>query len=376
MSADAVHGGLRPSELALAGLRPQDVIDFSVNVSPFGLPAGVREAVAALDLTAYPDPDCTRLTARLAESLQVPEDHVLAGNGSTELIHLVTRVFVRRGQRPVALAPTFGEYERATTLAGGNLYPWQAQPQRGFRWTLKNKPDVLRRVAPPLVYVCNPNNPTGVYLSRDEVRGLAAALTSGPMLLDEAYVGFLEEPWRSLDLVESGRVIVLRSLTKDYALAGLRLGYLVAHPDVVQAVRRLQPAWSVSSAAQAAGVAALADGDYLPRMRALVREAKQVLIAGLQRLGLPLQAGVANFVLVDVGDAASVRAALLRRGLVVRDCTSFGLPAYIRIGVRRPEECARLVVALADAITAGRTDSVLQEKETIVADAAAAHAAR
>jgi L-threonine-O-3-phosphate decarboxylase len=346
VSGSEVHGGVRPAELAAAGLRPEDVVDFSVNVSPLGLPAGVHEALAGIDLTAYPDPDCTLLTQALAKTLDVPPDRILAGNGSTELIHLVTRLFVHRGQRPVALAPTFSEFPAAVALAGGNIYPWQAQPQRGFRWNLKNKPDVLRRVAPPLVYLCNPNNPTGVYLGRDEVRGLAAALTAGPLLLDEAYVNFVDEPWRSLDLVESGRVVVVRSMTKDYALAGLRLGYLVAHPDVVQAVRRLQPAWSVSAAAQAAGAAALADQEYLSRMRTLVREAKQVLVDGLRRLGLHLQEGSANFVMVELGDAGAVRAQLLQSGLLVRSCASFGLPSWIRIGVRRPEECRRLVRAL------------------------------
>ncbi|HLZ72925.1 MAG TPA: histidinol-phosphate transaminase [Dehalococcoidia bacterium] len=344
------HGGLRPAELAALGVAGAEIIDFSVNVSPIGPPAGVRDAIEAVDLAAYPDPDCTSLVADLAARLDVPADRVLVGNGSTELIQLLARVFVHRGQRPVALAPTFGEYAVATELAGGSLYPWQASALRGFRWNLKNKPDVLRRVSPPLVFVCNPNNPTGVYLGKDEVRTLAAALTGGPLLLDEAYVGFLDEPWNALDLVESGRVIVLRSLTKDYGLAGLRLGYLVAHPDVIGAVRRLQPAWSVNAPAQAAGRAALADDAYLPRMRAAVREGKEVLTTGLDELGLALHAGAANFVLVQVGDATKLRLALLRRGFAVRDCTSFGLPEYIRIGVRGTQDCRKLLAALPRAL--------------------------
>ncbi|HEY7295471.1 MAG TPA: aminotransferase class I/II-fold pyridoxal phosphate-dependent enzyme, partial [Dehalococcoidia bacterium] len=206
------------------------------------------------------------------------------------------------------------------------------------------------RVSPPLVFVCNPNNPTGVYLSKDEVRTLAAALTGGPLLLDEAYVAFLDEPWNGLDLIESGRVIVVRSMTKDYGLAGLRLGYLVAHPDVVAAVRRLQPAWSVNAAAQAAGRAALADDGYLPRMREVVRAGKDALLAGLHELGLEAHGGAANFVLVRVGHASGLRLHLLRRGFAVRDCTSFGLPEYIRIGVRYAEECRRLLAALPEAL--------------------------
>jgi len=345
-----LHGGLRPTELSALGVDAATLIDFSVNVSPLGPPDGVRAAIDAVELAAYPDPDCTALVAALSARLGVPPDRILVGNGSTELIHLVARVFVHRGQRPVALAPTFGEYAIATELAGGSLYPWQASAARGFRWNLKNKPDVLRRVSPPLVFVCNPNNPTGVYLGKDEVRTLAAALTGGPLLLDEAYVGFLDDPWNALDLVESGRVIVVRSLTKDYGLAGLRLGYLVAHPDVVAAVRRLQPAWSVNALAQAAGRAALADEDYPPRMRAAVREGKCELLAGLAELDLEVHAGSANFVLVRVGDGAALRLALLKRGFAVRDCASFGLPEYIRLGVRRVEACRALIAALPAAL--------------------------
>lgn len=344
------HGGVRPVELAELGIDPARVLDFSANLSPIGPPAGVREAIADADLAGYPDPDCSRLVGLISEQLDMPPDRILIGNGSTELIHLVTRVFVHRGQRPIALAPTFGEYENAVSLAGGNLYPWQAQPQRGFRWVLKNKPDVLRRVAPPLVFVCNPNNPTGVYLSRAEVRLLAGALTTGPLLLDEAYAGFLDDEvrWRSDDLIERGRVIVVRSLTKDYALAGLRIGYLLAHPDVVDAVRRLQPPWSVNTVAQVAGEAALRDAGYLPRMRAVVRGGKRILVEGLRSLGILVHEGSVNFILAEVGAATEVRVALLRQGFAVRDCTSFGLPGHVRIAARTPDECDALVTACAE----------------------------
>jgi len=363
-SASRTHGGLRPAELAELGVDPTAVLDFSANLSPLPPPAAVREAMARCDPAPYPDPDCLQLTRALSSRLDVPPEWILIGNGSTQLIHLVTRVFVRSGQRPVALAPTFGEYAVATELAGGRLHPWPAQPQRGFRWNLRNKPDVLRRVAPPLLFLCNPNNPTGVYLGRDDVRALAAALTGGPLLLDEAYVDFLDAPWSSLDLAQSGRVIVLRSLTKQYGLAGLRAGYLVARPEVVQAVRRLQPAWSVSSVAEAAALAALADEGYLARMRQVVTAGKAELVAGLRALGLAVHEGAANFVLVDVGDAAAFRLRLLRHGLAVRDCTSFGLPSYVRIAARGADECGRLVEAIQQVLdergSASRTDRVEQ----------------
>ena len=324
------HGGVSIDELRARGIDPATLLDVSTNVSPIGAPPGVAQALAALDPAAYPDPGCAALTRRLSETLDVPAERILCGNGSTELIHLLARVFVHRGQRPIALAPTFGEYYTATELAGGSVYEWRSRPERGFRPVLKNKPDVLRRVSPPLVWLCNPNNPTGVYFDRREVETLAGSLTGGPLVLDEAYINFLDDPWRSLDLVAGRRVIVLRSMTKDYGLAGLRLGYVVAHRDVIAALRRLQPPWSVSAAAQVAGIAALDDPNHLPRMRAAVREGKSALLDGLRSLGLEIHAGAVNFVLVRVGDGGALRERMLRRGVQVRDCASFGLPEAMR----------------------------------------------
>lgn len=341
------HGGLRAEELRAHGLRAEDVIDFSSSVNPLGASPAAVAAITTVDYARYPDPDCTELREAIAAATGVTPAEVLPGNGATEVLHLLVRVFVRQGQRPVVFAPTFGEFERACALVGAAPFPWHANPARGFRWNFRNKPDVLRRVTPPLVYLCNPNNPTGAYAGEGEVRSLADGLTAGPLLLDESYVPFVPDAWDATPLMRRGRVLLLRSMTKDFGLAGLRLGYLLARPDVIAAARRLQPEWSVSAAAQAAGVAALADAAHVRRGREVVAEGKAYLVDALTTMGLPVQAGAANFILVEVGDAPASRSALLRRGLAVRDCTSFGLPRHIRVGVRRLDECERLVAALA-----------------------------
>ena len=340
---------MRVDELRAFGLDAGEVLDFSASVNPLGPSPRVREALARLDVSRYPDPQSLALTEELARRNGVDPERILVGNGATELIHLVVRVFVRGGQRAIAFTPTFGEFERASQLQSASIFPWQANPQRGFRWTLRNKADVLRRVTPPLVYLCNPNNPTGVYLDEAEVRSVVEGLIGGPMLLDEAYVNFVEQRWDATRLTRRGRVILLRSMTKDYGLAGLRLGYMVAHPDAVAAVRRLQPEWSVSAAAQAAGLAALADEEHLRHSLALLREAKAALVEALAEREFELHAGEANFLLIRVGDASAVRLALFARGVAVRDCTSFGLPEYIRVAVRTPAENERLVAELTHA---------------------------
>jgi histidinol-phosphate aminotransferase len=351
------HGGLRVEELRRYGLRPEQVLDFSASINPLGSSPKAIAALSGVDYARYPDPACTELRERIAEHVGVMPEHVLPGNGATELLHLVVRVFVRQGQRPIAFTPTFGEFGRACEVVGAAPYPWHANPARGFRWNFRNKPEVLRRVTPPLIYLCNPNNPTGVYASERDVRLLAEGLVSGPLLLDESYVPFVDNPWNAVPLLRSGRVLLLRSMTKDYGLAGLRLGYLLAEPGVIAAVRRLQPEWSVSAAAQAAGIAALADRAHVERGRAAVREGKAYLVAQLARLGLEAQEGAANFLLVRVGHATELRTALLRRGIAVRDCTSFGLPEHIRISVRRLPECEHLVAAL-EAVLAERAKGV------------------
>jgi histidinol-phosphate aminotransferase len=343
-----VHGGLRSDELRALGMDPSQVIDFSASINPLGPSPRVADALVQLDISRYPDPTSLALTEEIAHRHGVPPERVLIGNGASELIHLVVRVFVRGGQRAIAFTPTFGEFERACLLAGASVYPWRANPERGFRWTLRNKADVLRRVTPPLVYLCNPNNPTGVYLSESDVRSLADGLVGGPLLLDEAYVSFVESAWDATPLTQRGRVILLRSMTKDYALAGLRLGYLIAREDAIAAARRLQPEWSVSAAAQVAGLAALSDERHLRRSIALVREAKVALVDALERSGFEVHAGAANFVLIRVGDATVTRTALLRRGIAVRDCASFGLPEFLRVGVRTPAENERLAAALVE----------------------------
>jgi histidinol-phosphate aminotransferase len=161
----------------------------------------------------------------------------------------------------------------------------------------------------------------------------------------------VDSPWDSLDLLEGGNTVLLRSMTKDYALTGLRLGYSLASPEVTARLSYFQPDWSVNSLAQAAGRVALADRDYLPRARAAVNAAKEYLIQELGGLGFIIHPSghpsAANFLLVEVGDGGWWRDRLMRRGIFVRDCASFGLPDCVRIGIRAQVDCENLVAAVA-----------------------------
>ena len=351
-----VHGGIRPAQLRALGLDPADVLDFSASVSPLGPPEGLWAALEKVDLTAYPDPDCLELREALAGHHGISVDSVLVGNGSTELIHLLARAYISASsaQAPppvLQFSPTYGEYAGACEMGGAEMLEIRAQRGAGFSWDLDQAEAEIREKEPALVFLCNPNNPTGVYLENKQVSRLckAAAEVNSLLVLDEAYFNFVEDRWDALTLMaeETGpNLVLLRSMTKDYALTGLRLGYMVAAQEVVQRLAALQPDWSVNALAQVAGVVALDDEGYLPKARHAVNASKEFLIRELNKAGFCVLPSAANFLLVEVGDGAKWRERLMSRGVFVRDCASFGLPDCIRIGIRSMPDCQRLVEAV------------------------------
>ena len=358
-----MHGSINPRELRALGLRPEDLLDFSASISPIGPPEGVWEAIRGVDLSAYPDPECLELREAICRHLSTPAqsvsmEQVLVGNGSTEIFHLLTRVYLSNAGTALLLTPTYGEYDGACRLAGAEILNIEADLSGDFRWDIGEATRLISAKKPDLVIICNPNNPTGVYLGRQEVETLAdAAKDAGSLLVvDEAYLSFVEDPWDSLELLGRPEVMLVRSMTKDYAQTALRLGYAVASEQVVSRLREYQPDWSVNGLAQKAGVCALEDTGYLPRAREAVFRAKKILTGELEALGLEVPPSEANFILVKVGDAAKWRTLLLSKGVVVRDCSSFGLPQYIRVGIRPIADCHKLAAAMAEVAQAALAD--------------------
>ncbi len=341
-----LHGGVNTRELHALGLKPSDIVDFSVNLNPLGPPPGIAKALRAYDPSQYPDPEGWELREALAHRFGVAVEKILVGNGATELIHLLARALLRKGDKAAILTPTFGEYEAACRKEKAQLHFCSAEEEVDFRWDIERGVGFLRQLHPTLVWLCNPNNPTGVYMSQKDVIALLQGSAEGWFIIDEAFLPFVGEPWNSLSLLKNPRVILLRSMTKDYALAGLRLGYLIADEDVVRTVKSVQPPWSINGAALAAGIAALQDTQHLTKTRECISQAKEFLVRELTRLGLWVVPSDANFLLVQVKNASEVRVRLVRKGIHVRDCTSFGLPDFIRLGVRTLPECQRLVQVL------------------------------
>ncbi|MFH1003655.1 MAG: histidinol-phosphate transaminase [Chloroflexota bacterium] len=342
------HGGPDYAELRAMGLSPEAVLDFSVSASPFPPPVAVGRVLANVDVARYPDPEATGLRQCLAARLGVAPDNIIAGNGAVELIRLIALTYFGGEDSILVLEPAFGEYRLAAQIMGAEVLSLRARAGDGFVPRLGEVVGAIREHRPRGVFIGQPASPTGQYLSRRAVETIRDALGEGLLVLDEAFIAFVSRAWPSLGLVSTGNVIVVRSMTKDYALAGLRLGYAVAAPEIIENLRRVRPPWHVNAAAQRAGVAALEDTGYLARCRRKVRRAKAYLVAGLGEAGLEVVPSRANFFLVRVGDGRGFRAALLERGILVRDAASFGLPEYVRIAPRTLPECRRLVAAVND----------------------------
>ena len=348
------HGGPDFAELATLGIRPEAILDFSVNKNPLGASPRALRALVLVDASSYPDARCLRLRAGLAAAHDVRPEEVLVGNGSVELIWLLGQVYLGPGDDVVIVGPTFGEYAAAARRAGASIVQIDAKESDGFRPDVEAIAGAVRQIGPRAVFLCNPNNPTGQVLEPDAIRALLDVLGTGLLVVDEAYVELADGVESVVpDIRRDARLVVLRSLTKSHGLAGLRLGYLVGAPAVVEAVAGAQPPWSVNAFAQAAGMAALGDEEHVAEGRRLARRARALLVDGLERLGLGCVPSRASYWLVKVGDGRQVRDALLRRGILVRDARSFGLPAHMRVAARPIDECERLLAVLGGLISSG-----------------------
>jgi len=335
--AKVVHGGVTDEELAAALACGQELVDLSASLNPYGPHPDVLAAARAAIVQRYPEADAHTLRRRYAEAIGLESAQVLAGNGSTELIYLVARALAPPGATALVVGPTFGEYRAAAEAADLAMVEWQSQAP-SFEVRLDALIDCVGRSKPRVVFLCNPNNPTGALLSREEVALVHEIVGDhgGTLVVDEAYMEFA---WPAVEATRSQPgLAIVRSLTKLHAIPGLRLGFLVADADLIDAVERQQPSWSVSAPATAAGIEALRQEEFARESRERVAGTRDRLKARLSAAGLILGRSAANFLLIEAGDAVRARAALLERGWVVRDCTSFGLPGHIRVAIPRDEQ--------------------------------------
>jgi cobyric acid synthase CobQ/L-threonine-O-3-phosphate decarboxylase len=348
------HGGNLRELATRTGRRPEEILDFSANINPLGPPEWLRAVVNAElgSVVHYPDPHSTELVSALALRHGIDREELLVGNGSTEILYLIPRA-VRLG-RAVVPVPSYADYGSSARGAGMEVETLLLRESEGFLLNAGALDSLLR--GGELVYLCQPNNPTGLLLDAGALRETARRHPSSLFLVDEAFGEFVDG-MDSLTRDRLANVIVLLSLTKIYAIPGLRLGCAVADARVAEAVRRIQPPWSVNAMAQAVGVEALRDEAYVSRSRVRVGELRKGLASALRSIpGLTVYPGQANFLLVrlDRGDtdARTLADRMLDDGIAIRVCHNFaGLDKrFFRLAVRTEEENARLCRSLRRAL--------------------------
>ena len=323
-------------------------LDFSANVSPLGVPAGVRDAIIAAtgEIDRYPDPECRILRHAIAVHEGVTAGQVLCGNGASDLIYHA--IFAAKPRRALVPSPTFGEYEAALAAAGCEIVriPLDVAFRLDERF-LKEIDETL-----DIIILCQPNNPSGVTVDQVLLGHIVerCADSGCRVIVDECFADFLDTPetYTCKALLDAfPNLLILKAFTKLYAMAGARLGYaLCADAAFLDAMNRVGPTWAASHLAQTAGLAALRETDYVERVRELVRIERPWLYEQLTTLGLRVVPGEANFLLFR--SVTPLDAPLRERGILIRGCGDFaGLDeTWYRVAVRTHEENQRLIAAL------------------------------
>ena len=338
----------KPIEEVKRELGLKDVIKMASNENSLG-PS--PKAVAAikkhlLDINRYPEGGCFYLRQALSKRLRVTKEQLMFGNGSDELIVLALRAFVNEGDEVVVATPTFLIYEIASLIQGAKI---KKVPTRYFKYDLKAMKQAITKNT-KLVFIANPDNPNGTYVTRYELeiflRGLPESVI---VFIDEAYFDFVEErdyP-NGLDYISSNRVIVARSFSKSYGLAGLRIGYGVSNPNIIKYMESAREPFNVNRLAQVASLAALKDKKFLSKTKEMTREGRRFLYSGFKKLGLRYVPSVTNFVLFEVGnDAGQICKKLLKKGVIVRNMKAWGMDTFIRVTVGREKENKRFIKEL------------------------------
>lgn len=343
------HGGNVFLASAETGIPVSEMLDFSASINPLGVPdsvaAVIRENIGLL--VHYPDPFADGLTQDLSQYLEVPARSLVCGNGSTELIYLLVRAL--RPRRVLVPAPTFSEYERACGMNEGTFcIHYNLSGQEGF--AVEPGKFIAAMAGCDMAFLCNPNNPTGRLLERDVVLEIVRAAKAADCLLvlDEAFIDFTPDQSVAGASEGNSHLIVLRSLTKFYALSGLRIGYGIFPDPIAQRVRGHKEPWTVNTLAQLAAATAIRDRAYYDRTMAMISMEKKHLEQGFRDLGIEFFPSSANFYLFRTTSGSSVASSLRKRGILVRDCSNFvGLDgSYVRVAVRSRNENDRLLKEL------------------------------
>ena len=339
----------KPIEEVERELGVTDIVKLASNENPLGPSPLAIEAMekAIRETRLYPDNDCFYLTRDLAEHLGVPPEQVVVGRGSDEILHNIGLAFIRPGDEVIVPDHVFTVYECTGELMDGALV---TVPLKNYTYDLEAMAARCSERT-KVVFIANPNNPTGTSVGGAAVERFLAALPGHTIaVFDEAYYEYVDDPDfpRSLGYLGGDKhVIVLRTFSKIYALAGLRVGYGITTPEIAALLQRVREPFNVTNVAQAAARASLRDPGQVERSRQVNAEGKAYLYREFERLGLPYAPSQTNFVLVDVKrDCVGVFRGLLKRGVIVRSGDVFDYPTHLRVTIGTPQENERFIAAL------------------------------
>jgi len=352
------HGGNLREAQDKYEIHGKRIIDFSANINPLGLSLGLKRLIfySINNIINYPDPSNKLLTSALSEKLNVGIENIIIGNGSNELIYLFLNFF--HPKKVIIPIPTYSEFERASLASGAScVFPALFSGEKDGI-DLRNIINCLNKTF-GILFICNPNNPTGNLLSKEELKNLIdkCRKTNTMVLVDEAFMSFVpdEERYSAVNLVKSySNLMVLKSMTKIYAIPGLRLGYLLGNKSLISKMRSKQPNWQVNSLAQDIGPYLLRDDKYLLRSKNLMSELKHLFYTELNKFDWihPYYPSV-NFILCklksSVTDSENLSDYLAKEhGILIRNCSNFrGLDnSYIRLAVKSRKENMKLIKCL------------------------------
>jgi len=356
-----IHGGEVLDAAGKSGYKKEEILDFSSSVNPLGPSKKALEAAKNnfKEISSYPDSNCNQLRQAIADHFNgLKKNNVIVGNGSTELMYLFAETFMRKGETALISAPTFGEYESAIRKTGET--PKFVKLDKNFNIDAASFESELKGAK--IVFLCNPNNPTSMLIPTQTLTQIIEkALDQDTLVfLDEDFLEFVEEE-KALSMITKIKsypnLFILRSFTKIFGLTGLRVGYGIASEEIVDVLLRAKIPWNVNCLAQPAAVAALNDEEHLRVTCELIKKEKAQMMAQLDEIGsFKVYPPDANFFFIDIRKsgltATELKNKLLRKGILIRDCTSFrGLdPYYIRVAVKTHVENVRLIEALRQAV--------------------------
>ena len=338
------------------GLDEADIVKLASNENPFGVPESSKQAMAAAmaDLGRYPDANGFDLKAALAKRYEVPAEWITLGNGSNDILEIAAHAFLQAGQAVVYSQYSFAVYALATQGVGARAIVVAAKDYGHDLDAMAAAIDADTR----LVFIANPNNPTGTFIPAERIEAFLNQVPANVVVvLDEAYNEFLapDQQFESSQWVRKyANLVVSRTFSKAYGLAGLRVGFAVAQPALTDLMNRIRQPFNVNSLAQAAAIAALNDKPFLEQGAANNALGYRQMIAAFESLGLEYVPSFGNFVLVRVGSddgaGARVNLALLKQGVIVRPVGNYGLPQWLRISIGLPQENAVFIEALKKAL--------------------------